>query len=95
MIIILLENEEFVIPTEEATAIGTTPASDCFAVCGSSEEYGTIYIDVARLLISFNEILWVECSKCDFPKSSMIYFLKSEIVSFFKRNNLSFCYQKY
>ena len=52
-------------PTEEATAIDTSPASDCCAVCGFSEESGMIGIDVAGLPVSSDEILWVECSKCE------------------------------
>ena len=52
-------------PTEEATAIDTSPASDCCAVCGFSEESGMIGIDVAGLQVSSGEILWGECSKCE------------------------------
>ena len=43
----------------------TSPASDCCAVCGFSEESGMIGIDVAGLPVSSDEILWVECSKCE------------------------------
>ena len=52
-------------PTEEASVIDTSPASDCCAVCGSSEESGMIGIDVAGLPVSSDEILWVECCKCE------------------------------
>ena len=51
--------------TEEATAIDTSPASDGCAVCGFSEVSGMIGIDVAGLPVSSEEILWVECSKCE------------------------------
>ena len=51
-------------PIEEATA-DTSPASHCCAVCGFSEESGMISIDVAGLPVSSDEILWVECSKCE------------------------------
>ena len=50
-------------PTEEATAIDTSPASNCCALCGFSEEGGMIGIEVAGLQVSFDEILWIECSK--------------------------------
>ena len=50
--------------TVEATTINTSPASDCCAVCGFSEESGMIGIDGAGLPLSSYEILWVECSKC-------------------------------
>ena len=52
-------------PTEEATAIDTSPASDCCAVCGFNKESGMIGIDVAGLPVSSDEILWVEGSKCE------------------------------
>ena len=52
-------------PTEEARAVDTPPASDCCAVCGFSEESGLIGIDVAVLPVSSDEIIWVECSKCE------------------------------
>ena len=52
-------------PTEEATATDTSPASDCCAVCGFREESGMIGIDVAGLPVSSDQILWVECSKCE------------------------------
>ena len=51
-------------PREEVTAIDTS-ASDCCAVCGFSEESEMIGIDVAGLPVSSDEILWVECSKCE------------------------------
>ena len=56
---------DLVRPTEEETAIDSSPASDCCAVCGFSEESGMIGIDVAGLPVSSDEILWVECSKCE------------------------------
>ena len=52
-------------PTEEATAIDTFPASDCCADCGYSEENGKIGIDVVWLPVFSDEIVWVECSKCE------------------------------
>ena len=45
-------------PTEEATTTDTSPASDCSAVCGFSEDSGMIGIDVAGLQVSSDEILW-------------------------------------
>ena len=39
-------------PTEEATTIDTSPATDYSAVCGFSEESGMIGIDVAGLPVS-------------------------------------------
>ena len=66
--VILLENSlllnSILRPTEEARAVDT-PASDCCAVCGFSEESGLIGIDVAVLPVSSDEIIWVECSKCE------------------------------
>ena len=57
--VILLENSPLICQEKIANTLV------CCAVCGFSEESEMIGIDVAGLPVSSDEILWVECSKCE------------------------------
>ena len=49
-------------PTEEVSPIDIYPVSDCWGVCGFSEESEKIGIDVVGLPVSSDEILWIGCA---------------------------------